>query len=102
MALLETIGVASILPFMAVLTNPNLIETNIFLNKMFNFSNIFGVNTIQHFLFILGVAVFILLIISQTFKILTTYAQVRFINMREYTLGKRLLEGYIHQPYSWF
>ena len=50
MALLETIGVASILPFMAVLTNPNLIETNIFLNKMFNFSNIFGVNTIQHFL----------------------------------------------------
>ena len=22
--------------------------------------------------------------------------------MREYTLGKRLLEGYIHQPYSWF
>ena len=34
MALLETIGVASILPFMAVLTNPSLIETNILLKNM--------------------------------------------------------------------
>jgi len=32
MALFEMIGVASILPFMAVLTNPSLIETNFFLN----------------------------------------------------------------------
>ena len=29
MALLDMIGVASILPFMAVLTNPGLIETNL-------------------------------------------------------------------------
>ena len=35
MALLDIIGVASILPFMAVLTNPTLIETNSYLNKMF-------------------------------------------------------------------
>ena len=32
MALLDAIGIASILPFIAVLTNPSLIETNIFLN----------------------------------------------------------------------
>ena len=29
MALLDMIGVASILPFMAVLTNPSIIDTNI-------------------------------------------------------------------------
>ena len=32
MALLDMIGVASILPFMAVLTNPTIIETNFVLN----------------------------------------------------------------------
>jgi hypothetical protein len=32
MALLDMIGVASILPFMAVLTNPDIIQTNIILN----------------------------------------------------------------------
>ena len=34
MAFLDMIGVASILPFMAVLTNPSFIETNLFLNKI--------------------------------------------------------------------
>jgi hypothetical protein len=31
-SLLETLGVLSILPFVSVLSNPKLIETNIFLN----------------------------------------------------------------------
>ncbi len=31
MALLDALGVASIMPFMAVITNPDLVETNIFL-----------------------------------------------------------------------
>ena len=35
MALLDTLGVASVLPFIAVLTNPDLIETNIVLNNIF-------------------------------------------------------------------
>ena len=37
MAILDTIGVASILPFMAILTNPDLIETNILLKAIYEF-----------------------------------------------------------------
>ena len=37
MALLETLGVASILPFIAVLTNPELIQTNLLINKIFTY-----------------------------------------------------------------
>ncbi len=102
MALLDMIGVASILPFMAVLTNPGLIETNLILNNLFEASSFFGVESIQHFLFFLGVIVFITLVISLAFKALTTYAQIRFVQMREFSIGKRLVEGYLHQPYSWF
>lgn len=102
MALLDMIGIASILPFIAALTNPSLIETNIFLNFIYQTSNRFGVETNQEFLFFLGVLVFLTLIISLTFKALTTYVQVRFVYMREYSIGKRLVEGYLHQPYSWF
>jgi len=102
MALLDMLGVASILPFMAVLTNPNLVETNLILNNMFKFSKTIGVENINDFLFALGSLVFILLIVSLAFKALTAYAQVRFVQMREFTIGKRLIEGYLHQPYSWF
>lgn len=102
MALLDMIGVASILPFMTVLANPSLIETNFILEKIFQTSSIFGVKTYQDFLFFLGVSVFLLLIFSLIFKAITYYAQVRFAQMKEFTIGKRLVEGYLNQPYSWF
>lgn len=102
MALLEIIGVVSILPFIAVLTNPTLIESNSILNSIFNFSLKFGVEDEQQFLFFLGIMVFVMLIISLSFKAITTYAQHRFVQMREYTIGKRLLESYLRQPYAWF
>jgi len=102
MALIDTIGVASILPFMNVLTDPSLIETNLILNSLFKISNTFGVENTQQFLFALGCLVFVLLIVSLAFKALTTYFQVVFVNMREYSIGKRLVEGYLYQPYSWF
>ena len=102
MALIDMVGVASILPFMSVLTNPGLVESNIYLNNFFQFMSIFGVKNNQQFLFALGLVVFFLLISSLAFKALTTYAQLRFVQMREYTIGKKLIEGYLHQPYSWF
>lgn len=102
MAILDTIGVASILPFMAVLANPEVITTNILLNRAFEASMALGVQTTSQFLLILGVVVFVLLIISLIFKALTTYAQTRFALIREYSIGKRLLEGYLYQPYCSF
>ncbi len=102
MALLDMIGVASILPFMAVLTNPSLIETNIFLSYLYEISETFGVENENQFILFLGIIVFLFLVISLTFKALTTYAQLRFVQMRDYSISKRLVEGYLNQPYSWF
>ncbi len=102
MALLDMIGVASIMPFMAVLINPEIIETNVILNMLFKYSAVFGVETEKEFLFTLGVLVFVLLIASIIFKAFTSYIQLRFTNLREYTIGRRLVEGYLSQPYSWF
>jgi ATP-binding cassette, subfamily B, bacterial PglK len=102
MAFLDMLGVASILPFMAVLANPELVQTNAVLNVAFTISGHIGIHTPEHFLFALGVLVFVLLVISLAFKALTTYAQTRFALMREYSIGKHLVEGYLHQPYSWF
>jgi ATP-binding cassette, subfamily B, bacterial PglK len=101
-ALLDMMGVASILPFFAVLTNPSLIETNIILKTIFQATGRFGVENNQQFLFILGALVFFLLILSLAFKALTAYVQIRFVQMREYSISKRLVEGYLNKPYSWF
>jgi ABC-type multidrug transport system fused ATPase/permease subunit len=99
MAMLDMVGVASIMPFMAVLANPELVETNIIINAAYVK---LGFIDPQQFLLALGMLVFVLLVVSLAFKALTTYAQLRFILMREYSIGKRLVEGYLHQSYSWF
>ena len=102
MALIDVIGVASILPFISILVNPSLIETNFILINMFEFFKGFGVENNQQFLFVLGALVFILLVSSIMFKAITTYFQIRFKETVQYNLSKRLLEKYLHQPYEWF
>ena len=68
MALLDMIGVASILPFIAVLSDVSIIETNLILKKIFHFSKNFGIQNNEQFIFALGILVFIALITSLTFK----------------------------------
>ncbi len=99
MAIIDVIGVASIMPFMAVLANPGLINTNILLNTAYRW---FDFNDAQQFMYSLGIIVFVMLLFSLIFKALTTYVQLRFTLMREYSISKHLVEGYLHQPYSWF
>lgn len=102
MATLDVAGVASILPFVAVLSNPAAIETSNFISSLYNFSNNFGINSNTEFLFFLGIIFFLLLLLSLSFKAFTIYVQLRFITMREYSLSRNLIEGYVRQPYSWF
>ncbi len=102
MALLEALGVASILPFFSILTNPELIESNKYLFYLYNFSNKFGINKLNDFILLFGGLTFVLFIVSLLIKGVATYLQIRFTLMREFTIGKRLIEGYLHQPYNWF
>lgn len=99
---LDMLGVASILPFMGVLSNPEIVETNVYLNFLFKSSGLIGIENTKHFLFALGVLVFILLVVSLGFKVFTGYVKSHFVQMRNYSISKKLVEGYLHQPYSWF
>ena len=99
MAFIEIVGVASIMPFIAVLANPEIIETNYILSKVYLVLNF---NNKIDFIIFLGYGALGLLIFSLAFKSLTTYLQLKFALMHEYRLGKRLVEGYLFQPYIWF
>lgn len=98
-AFIEMLGIASIMPFITLVANPNMIYENDFLNKLYIFLNISNQN---NFLFTLGIIVFLLLSISLAIRAFTNYFQIRFVYMLEHTLGKKILENYLYQPYSWF
>ena len=102
MALLEMLGVASILPFMAMLANPEILDTNVYLNKAYIASSLLGVKNENQFLFFLGIMVLTLLVLSLSFKALTIYAQLRFASKSQFSISTRILKTYIGQSYSWF
>ena len=102
MAIFDFLGVSSIAPFIALLTNPDLIENNNILIKLYSFSESFGIENKTQFMFLFGMIVFVLVIFSLLIRALTIYALTFFSLMQEYIIGKKLVKGYLNQNYSWF
>lgn len=98
-AILEVFGVALIMPFISVASNPDLINQNDSLRIVYNYFNFSSAND---FIVFLGLIYLFFLIFSQIFKAIVTFFQLRFIFMREASFSRRLLESYLKQPYSWF
>ena len=98
-ALLETAGVASIMPFIAVLSNPEVVSTNPILRSAYEWS---GVESTRGFMILVGAAVLALLLFSLAFKAFSQWVQVSFSKMRVHALGCRLTQRYLGQPYQWF
>lgn len=102
LAFFETAGVASIMPFLAVLGNPSMIESNSVLKMLYGISHRWGVKTTDEFLVALGVGAFVLIVIVSLYRTFASYAMNRFVQMRRHSIGSRLLESYLRQPYAFF
>jgi len=99
MGVLDAVGVASIMPFISVAADPQVVAENRYLSAAYAR---LGFASSDEFLFFLGVMVFAILVLSIAFKAMTTWALLRYTHMREYSLGRRLVAGYLHQPYEAF
>jgi ATP-binding cassette, subfamily B, bacterial PglK len=99
LALMETAGVASIMPFVAVLSKPEVVETNAYLAAVYRQLGFISTNS---FMFFLGLVVLALFLCSLGLQAMTNYAIVRFSSMQSHTIGSRLLGAYLRQPYTFF
>jgi ABC-type multidrug transport system fused ATPase/permease subunit len=95
----ETSRVASIVPFVAVIADASVVETNPYLAAAYQW---LGLESPNAFLFILGLVVFAITLGSLAFAALTAWATIRFTSMRNYRLSRDLFQIYINQPYEWF
>lgn len=99
MAVLEVAGVASVMPFLAVLGNPEVVDSNKVLSRLFT---VLGFESRQHFLVFLGASAFVLVLFSGVFRVFAHYKMNRYIQMRRHSIADRLLETYLRQPYVFF
>lgn len=99
MAMVETGGVISIMPFLAVLARTDVIFENSWLNwayTTFNFTNS------KNFMQALGVLSIAMVVGSSLFKTVILHIVNRFVFFLRHHLSVRLLERYLQQPYEFF
>lgn len=98
-ACMEAAGVIVIVPFVTVVSNPDVINSNgpfgqVY--RMFDFSN-------RHdFLEVLSIGVLAVVVIRIATNAAIQYAVLRFGEMRNCSLSCRLLQRYLDRPYIWF
>lgn len=99
MGFVEMIGVASILPLIAVLSDPEIVQTNRYIRYLYEALSFSDINT---FFVFLSAAMFVVVVGRIALSALTQYALLRYSHMRSHALEVRLLGAYLRRPYSWF
>lgn len=99
MAASEMLGVASIVPFLNVVGNPEKIETNSFLAKVHELG---GFQDSTSFLIFLGVLAFLAISLASTIRIATQFVINKYVHGRRHSLALKLLRIYLGQPYEFF
>ncbi len=96
---LETAGVASIMPFLAVVGNPQIIQR---VGPVAWLYETLGFTSVNAFMLAMGSMAVGMLVFTTAFKLLTSWAQLRFVSMRRHSLSHRLLRSFLGQPYAFF
>ena len=98
-ALVEVVGIASIVPFLTLVANPSAVQDNAILHWFFA---TLGFASVNWFLLFLGFVVLGVLVLSNAIAALATWAILRFSWMQNHRLSRRLLASYLHRPYVFF
>ena len=96
---LEVMGIAAVLPFMELLSQPNAIEQSTLLKRAYDF---FGFSSHRSFLIGAGLLNISLIAIANLFAILTIYLQFKISWDVSHKLSCRLLSTYLNKPYDYF
>ena len=98
-AVMDMVGIASILPFLAAVSDPAGAKSHALLSGVYSY---FGFTDDRSFLLFLGLSVLVSLLSGLAAKVTANYAISRFGHMRNHTISSRLLAAYLRQPYVWF
>lgn len=98
-AIMETVGIASILPFISVASDFTLIESNEYYKKVYEFLNF---NNNVDFVVMFGVILVFFYILRGILNILYSYFLSKFSRGRTHLFACRLFKSYLGMTYHYF
>ena len=98
-SLSEVVGLSTIVPFMAMVTNQNIIFENKYLKVIYSF---FNFESTKNFIFYFGITIVIIFLIKNILNIFFNYVLVSFTRNNYYKFTNRLMNNYLKYPYQNF
>ena len=98
-SIIEVAGVASITPFISVIVNPEIVQTNPYLNSVYQY---FGFDNTTSFLNYLGGFTLFLLLLTNVVSAIVEWMIIRFSKVMEYRLSSQLMTQYLSNKYEFF
>jgi len=95
----QMLGVASLMPFLSLITDSGIIEHNRLLNWMYG--NL-GFTSTRSFMIFTGAAMFAIVVLSNALAALSTWMMLTYALKNNHRLSERLLEKYLGMPYVYF
>ncbi len=102
MAAFEVLGVASIMPFLSLLSNPDILEQNKKMLIILEFLGNFGLSNMSEFLIFLGFSSFAIVFSVSIYRAFAIYKINNFVEMNRHIISSELLNNIIQQHYEYF
>lgn len=99
MALFQALGLASVVPFVSLVMEPELISTNVHLSGLYDF---FGFTNERSFIIASGVLMLLLIVVGNLFSAFAIWLKTRFVWRKNHRLSTALLHKYLSLSYSYF
>jgi len=94
---LETLGIGMIVPFVGIITNPNMIQEQASLHYIFNLLNF---QTTTAFIIFSVVLLLVIFVGKNIYLLFFNYAQFRLILNQQVKLSSTLFKSYLTKPYA--
>lgn len=99
LSVVETIGVSAVMPFIAIVTNPEIVQTNNFLKFIYNF---FSFSTSNKFIVFFGITLIFFYFFRAVYSIFYSYLLNKFSMEIFNFFASSLFKNYIQLPYKKF
>ena len=99
-ALLETLGLALIVPVITAVTDENAISTNRF--HMGDLYRILGADSIREFTVIMLIALIAVFILKNIYLYFENVVMLKFIYTNQFATSRRMMINFMRRPYSYY
>ncbi len=99
MGFVEMIGIAAILPFLALVTKPEIVHSSRVISMVYN---TLGFHEPTMFMLFVGALVFLTLVLGNAFSAIVSWVTMRFCYYQGTKISTNLFSKYLSQPYAFF